>query len=155
MEAVQQRRPWISLRFSMICPDCWVCRYGCDDDPPHSTHLQPPHSRDDLGNRQSGPVSERKIPRPTIRSWLHWGIPDLVACDLLSAEKAELLAELQELGHRAAALRAIVGLLVAMFRVSERQLDRDRLPEDKWETSAAPGAPPLTVGHRELGFEQL
>ena len=56
-EALQQRRPWISVSFSMICPDCWVCRYGCDDEPLHSMHLRPPHSRDDPGNRQSGPVS--------------------------------------------------------------------------------------------------
>jgi hypothetical protein len=39
---------------------------------------------------------ELKIPRSTIRSWLHRGIPDVVTCDLLSADKAELLAELQE-----------------------------------------------------------
>ena len=40
---------------------------------------------------------ELKIPRSTIRSWLHRGAPDVVTCDLLSAEKTELLAELQEL----------------------------------------------------------
>jgi hypothetical protein len=67
--------------------------------------------------------------RSTIRSWLHRGIPDVVTCDLLSAEKAELLAELQELRHRAAVLGAIVGLLVAMLRVSERPLDHERLLE--------------------------
>jgi hypothetical protein len=72
---------------------------------------------------------ELKIPRSTIRSWLHRGIPDVVTCDLLSADKAELLAELQELRHRVAVLGAIVGLLVAMFRVSERRLDHERLPE--------------------------
>jgi hypothetical protein len=37
---------------------------------------------------------ELKIPRSTIRSWLHRGIPDVVTCDHLSAEKPELLAEL-------------------------------------------------------------
>jgi hypothetical protein len=72
---------------------------------------------------------ELKIPRSTIRSWLHRGIPDVVTCDLLSAEKAELLAELQELRHRVAVLGAIVGLLVAILRVSERRLGHERLPE--------------------------
>jgi hypothetical protein len=72
---------------------------------------------------------ELKIPRSTIRSWLHRGIPDVVTCESLSAEKTELLAEMQELRHRVAVLGAIVGLLVAMFRVSERRLDRERLPE--------------------------
>ena len=72
---------------------------------------------------------ELKIPRSTIRSWLHRGIPDVVMCDLLSAEKAELLAEMQELRHRAAVLGAIVGPLFVMLRVSERQLDHERLPE--------------------------
>ena len=50
---------------------------------------------------------ELKIPRSTIRSWLHRGIPDVVTCDSLSAEKTELLAELQALRHRAAELGAI------------------------------------------------
>ncbi len=72
---------------------------------------------------------ELKIPRCTIRSWLHRGIPDVVTCDPLSAEKTELLAELQELRHRVAVLGAIVGLLVAMLRVSERRVDHERLPE--------------------------
>ncbi len=72
---------------------------------------------------------ELKIPRSTIRSWLHRGIPDVVTCELLSAEKTELLAELQELRHRAAVLGTIVGLLVAMLRVSRRRVDYERLPE--------------------------
>ena len=72
--------------------------------------------------------SELKIPRSTIRSWLHRGIPDVVTCDPLSAETTELLVEIQELRHRAAVLGAIVGLLVALLRVSERGVDRERLP---------------------------
>jgi hypothetical protein len=43
---------------------------------------------------------ELKISRSTIRSWLHRGIPDVVTCGSLSAEKTELLTELQELRHR-------------------------------------------------------
>ena len=39
---------------------------------------------------------ELGIPRSTIRSWLHCGIPDVVTCEPLSAEKTELLIEIQE-----------------------------------------------------------
>jgi hypothetical protein len=72
---------------------------------------------------------ELKIPRSTIRSWLHRGIPDVVTCDGLSAEETELLAEMQELRHRVAVLGAIIGLLVVMLGVSERRVDRERPPE--------------------------
>ena len=72
---------------------------------------------------------ELKIPRSTVRSWLHRGIPRVVTSDSLSAERTELLAEMQELRQRTAVLGAIVGLLVAIFHVSERQLDYERLPE--------------------------
>ena len=71
---------------------------------------------------------ELKIPRSTIRSWPHRGIPDVVTFDPLSAETTELLVEIQELRHRAAVLGAIVGLLVARLRVSDRGVDRERLP---------------------------
>ena len=76
-----------------------------------------------------GLFPELKIPRSTIRSWRHRVIPDVVTCDSLSAEKTELLVALQELRHRAAVLGAIVALLVAMLRLSERRLDHQRLPE--------------------------
>jgi transposase InsO family protein len=72
---------------------------------------------------------ELKIPRSTIRSWLHRGIPDFVTCDLLSAEESQLLVEIRDLRDRVAVLGAIVGLLVMMLRVSERGVDRERLPE--------------------------
>jgi hypothetical protein len=80
-----------------------------------------------------------KTPRPRIRNRFHQGIPDVASCDLLSAEEAGLLAEVQELRHRTAVLGAIVGLLVAMLRASERRLDHERLPEGKWEASTASG----------------
>ena len=76
-----------------------------------------------------GLFPELKIPRSTIRSWFHRCIPDVVTCDLLSAERTELLAEMQELRHRAEVLGAIVGLLVAILRVSKQRLDHERLPE--------------------------
>ena len=74
---------------------------------------------------------ELKIPRSTIRSWLHRGIPDVVTSDLLSAEESQLLVEIRDLRDRVAVLGAIVGLLVMMLRVSERRLDHARLPEGK------------------------
>jgi len=76
-----------------------------------------------------GLFPELKIPRSTIRSWLHRGISDVVTCDFLSAEATELRVEIQELRHRVAVLCAVVGLLVVMLRVSERRLDHERLPE--------------------------
>jgi len=97
---------------------------------------------------------ELKIPRSTIRSWLHRGIPDVVTCDPLSAEKTELLAEMQELRQRTAVLGAIVGLLVAMLRVSEHRLDHERLPEGTGKRALlraierASGVVPLTVALR-------
>jgi len=78
---------------------------------------------------------ELTIPRSTIRSWLHRGIPNVVTCDVLSAEKAELLAEAQELRQRVAVLGSIVGLLVAIVRVSARPLDHERLPEGNGKRS--------------------
>jgi hypothetical protein len=72
---------------------------------------------------------ELKIPRSTIRSWLHRRISDVVTRDRPSAEKSELPVELQELRHPLAVLGAIVGLLVAMLRVSERGVDHQRLTE--------------------------
>jgi hypothetical protein len=77
-------------------------------------------------------LPELKIPRSTIRSWLHRGIPDVVTCDFLSAERTELLVEIRrDLRDRVAVLGAIVGLLVMMLRVSGRQLDRERLSEGR------------------------
>ncbi len=72
---------------------------------------------------------ELGIPRSTIRSWIHRGIPDVVTCDLVARDRADLLAEIRQYQHRAALLGAIVGLLIAMLRVSEVRLDYERLPE--------------------------
>ena len=72
---------------------------------------------------------ELEIPRSTIRSWIHRGAPDVVTCDLLVHDRADLLAEIRQYQQRAALLGAIVGLLIAMLRVSKVQLDYERLPE--------------------------
>ena len=72
---------------------------------------------------------ELEIPRSTIRSWIHRGIPDVVTCDLVACDRADLVAEIRRLHHRTALLGAVVGLLLAMLRVSKTRLDYERLPE--------------------------
>jgi len=73
------------------------------------------------GDRDLFPGLE--IPRSTIRSWIHRGVPDVVTCDLVVRDRAELLAEIRQYRQRTAMLGAIVGLLIAMLRVSKNRLD--------------------------------
>lgn len=72
---------------------------------------------------------ELNIPRWTIRSCMHRGIPEVVTCDLVGFDHAELVAEIARLRHRTTLLGAVVGLLIAMLRVSKVRLDQVRLPE--------------------------
>ena len=72
---------------------------------------------------------ELEIPRSTIRSWTHRGLPDVVTSDLVACDRADLLAEIRQYQHRAALLGAVVGLLIAMLRISKVQLDYERLPD--------------------------
>ena len=73
--------------------------------------------------------SDLEIPRSTIRSWFHRGVPDVVTCDLVARDRADLLAEIHRYQQRTALLGAIVGLLIAMLRISKVRLDYERLPE--------------------------
>ena len=61
---------------------------------------------------------ELEIPRSTIRSWIYRGVPDVVTCDLAVRDRADLLAEIHQYRQRTALLGAIVGILIAMLRVS-------------------------------------
>jgi transposase InsO family protein len=79
------------------------------------------------GDRDLFPNLE--IPRSTIRSWIHRGIPDVVSCDSAVRDRTDLLAEIRQYQQRTALLGAIVGLLIAMLRVSKVRLDYKRLPE--------------------------
>lgn len=72
---------------------------------------------------------ELEIPRSTLRSWIHRGIPDVLTCDPTTGDRAYLLAEIHRYQRRTALLGAIVGLLIAMLRVSRVRLDYERLPE--------------------------
>jgi putative transposase len=73
--------------------------------------------------------AELKIPRSTIRSWIHRGTPDVITADHVTDCYAEMAAEIGRLRRRTALLAAIVGLLLAMFRISKVRLDYARLPE--------------------------
>ncbi len=53
----------------------------------------------------------------------------MVTSDLVAHDRADLLAEIQQLHHRTALLGAVVGLLIAMLRISKVQLDYERLPD--------------------------
>ncbi len=72
---------------------------------------------------------ELEIPRSTVRSWIHRGLPDVVTSDLVARDHADLIAEIRQYRHRTALLGAVVGLLIAMLRVSKVRLDYERLPD--------------------------
>ena len=78
------------------------------------------------GDRELFP--ELNIPRSTIRSWIHRGMPDVISCDLAADDHAELIAQIERLRHRTALLGAVVALLVAVLRASKIQLDYERFP---------------------------
>jgi hypothetical protein len=81
----------------------------------------------ETGDRELFP--ELGIPRSTIRSWIHRGAPDVVSADLAGHDRSDLIAEVHHYQHRTALLGAIIGLLIAMLRVSKVQLDYERLPD--------------------------
>jgi hypothetical protein len=79
------------------------------------------------GDRELFP--ELTIPRSTVRSWIHRGMPDVVTGDLAADGYAEMAAEIERLRRRTALLGAVIGLLIAMLRVSKVRLNYERLPE--------------------------
>jgi putative transposase len=81
----------------------------------------------ETGDRDLFP--ELNIPRSTIRSWIHRGTTDVVSGDFRIRDRTELVAEIENLRRRTALLGAVVGLLIAMLRVSKARLDYERLPE--------------------------
>jgi len=100
--------------------------------------MEAPHSRRtydyriqeaicESGDRDLFP--ELNIPRSTIRSWIHRGATEVVSCDFAGGGRAELVAEIEKLRRRTALLGTVVGLLIALLRVSKVQLDYERLPE--------------------------
>ena len=81
----------------------------------------------ETGDRDLFP--ELNIPRSTIRSWIHRGVPEVISCDLATHDRAELTAEIERLRCRTILLGAVVGLLIATLRASKVQLDYERLPD--------------------------
>jgi putative transposase len=81
----------------------------------------------ETGDRDLFP--ELGIPRSTVRSWIHRGVPDVVTSDLATRDRSDLLVEIRELQRRTALLGAVVGLLTAMLRVSKVRFDSERLPD--------------------------
>jgi len=81
----------------------------------------------ETGDRDLFP--ELNIPRSTIRSWIHRGVPEVISCDLATHDRAELTAEIERLRCRTSLLGAVVGLLIAVLRASKVQLDYERLPD--------------------------
>ena len=81
------------------------------------------------GDRELFP--ELNIPRSTLRSWIHRGVPEVISCDLATHDRAELTAEIERLRCRTALLGAVVGLLIAVLRAPKVQLDYECLPEDR------------------------
>ncbi len=77
---------------------------------------------------------ELNISRSTIRSWIHRGTTDVVSCDLADDDRGELVAEIEKLRRHTALLGSIVGLMIAMLRVSKIRLDYDRLPDGDAKT---------------------
>ncbi len=90
--------------------------------------------------------SDLEIPRSTVRSWIHRGVPDVVTSDLVARDRADLLAEIHQLHHRTALLGAVVGLLIAMLRVSKVQLDYERIPDGDEEVDAPCRVPEANMG---------
>jgi putative transposase len=81
----------------------------------------------ETGDRDLFP--ELNIPRSTVRSWIHRGVPDVVSGDSVECDRSDLLFEVQELQRRIAMLCAVVGLLRAMLRVSKVRFNFERLPD--------------------------
>ena len=81
----------------------------------------------ETGDRDLFP--DLKIPRSTIRSWIRRGLPDVVTCDLAVGDSSDLVVENRELRHRTELLGAVIGLLIAMLRVSKVRFEYGRLPE--------------------------
>ena len=71
------------------------------------------------------------IPRSTVRSWIHRGMPDIVANGRVTCERAALLAEVHALRMRTAIFAAVVGLLVTMLRVSKIRPGYERYADGK------------------------
>lgn len=73
-------------------------------------------------------IPELQNPPSTIRNWIHRGIPDVVTCEIVDFDRADLVAEVQGLRQRTALLGAVAGSLMAMLRVPNVRFEDERIP---------------------------
>jgi hypothetical protein len=52
----------------------------------------------------------------------------VVTSDLVARDRPDLIAEIRQYRHRTALLGAVVGLLIAILRVSQVRLNYERIP---------------------------
>ena len=71
------------------------------------------------------------VPRSTASGWLRAEPPEVVSFDILSGEEQQLQAEVLKLRRRLRVLGSIVGLLLALLRLSGFRLTGTRLPNCK------------------------
>ncbi len=75
------------------------------------------------------PFAELEIPRSTIRSWMHRGLPDVVTSEWVTCDRAALSSEIRALRQRTALLAGVASLLAAMLRVSIDRVDYSGMPK--------------------------
>jgi len=85
----------------------------------------------ETGDRELFP--ELGIPQSTIRSWVYRGLPDVVTSELVACDRDALISEIHALRQRTTLLAAVVGLLVAMLRVSRNRLDDERYSDGEFK----------------------
>ncbi len=84
--------------------------------------------------RETGDLSiatEVGVPRSTAAGWLRAEPQDVICLDRLDMRELKLQAELVKQRRRVRLLGAVIGLLLALVRVSGFRLDGMRLPDDE------------------------
>ena len=81
------------------------------------------------GDRDLFPDLE--IAQSTIRSWIHRGLPDVIPSGRVTRDCTARISEIHALRQRMALLTGVVGLLVAMLRVSKNRLDYERFADSQ------------------------
>ena len=82
--------------------------------------------------RESGDLSiatQLGVPRSTAAGWLRAEPQDVISLDVLDMRELQLQAELVKQRRRVRLLGAVIGLLLALVRVSGFRLDGKRLPD--------------------------
>ena len=75
------------------------------------------------------------VPRSTAAGWIRCESHDVVSLDVLDMRDVQLETEVLKLRRRVRVLGSVVGLLLALLRVSGFRLDGSRLPEGEARTA--------------------